>query len=122
MTDLSFRLNPSYTIPNAHCYRKKHSHDSARLNRKLDTAATGRMHMQLGQRFQVGSLSPRAQLLIPANSFLGALGMFSIVLKISSRSAFGLTILPPLVGIPLMGARRLHQLHQHAIKKLYWNH
>ena len=65
--------------------------------------------MQLGQRFQVGSLSPRAQLLIPANSFLGALGMFSIVLKISSRSAFGLTILPPLVGIPLMGARRLHQ-------------
>lgn len=66
-------------------------------------------------RFHVGSFSPRAQLLIPANSFFGALGIFSIVLKISSRSAFGLIILPPFVGMPLIGARRLqgqvfHQL------------
>ena len=58
-------------------------------------------------RFHVGSLSPRAQLLMPANSFFGALGMFSIVLKMSSRSAFGLIILPPFVGMPLIGANRL---------------
>lgn len=60
-------------------------------------------------RFQVGSLSPRAQLLMPANNFLGAFGIFSMVLKMSSRSAFGLTIFPPLVGIPLMGANRLQK-------------
>lgn len=32
-----------------------------------------------------------------------------MVLKMSSRSAFGLTILPPFVGIPLIGANRLEQ-------------
>lgn len=72
----------------------------------------------VSHRFQVGSLSPRAQLLMPANSFLGAFGMFSIVLKISSRSAFGLTILPPLVGIPLMGANRLQKQQHFAIKSM----
>jgi len=46
---------------------------------------------------------------MPANSFLGAFGIFSIVLKMSSRSAFGLTIFPPLVGMPLMGAKRLQK-------------
>jgi hypothetical protein len=66
----------------------------------------------VSHRFQVGSLSPRAQLLMPANSFLGAFGMFSMVLKISSRSAFGLTIFPPLVGMPLMGAKRLQKQEQ----------
>ncbi len=70
----------------------------------------------VSHRFQVGSLSPRAQLLMPANSFLGAFGMFSIVLKMSSRSAFGLTIFPPLVGMPLMGAKRLQKQKNVAVQ------
>ena len=41
--------------------------------------------------------------------------MFSIVLKMSSRSAFGLTILPPFVGMPLIGARRLHKHTQNVM-------
>ena len=69
----------------------------------------------VSHRFQVGSLSPRAQLLKPANSFLGAFGIFSIVLKMSSRSAFGLTIFPPLVGMPLMGAKRLQMQENVAV-------
>ena len=69
-------------------------------------------------RFHVGSLSPRAQLLIPANSFLGAFGMFSMVLKMSSRSAFGLTIFPPLVGMPLMGAKRLQKQEDFAVESM----
>ena len=56
---------------------------------------------------------------MPANSFFGALGMFSIVLKISSRSAFGLIILPPFVGMPLIGAKRLQEqvLHKLSYKR-----
>lgn len=36
--------------------------------------------------FQVGSCSPRAQLRMPSSSFLGALGMDSMLSKISRKS------------------------------------
>lgn len=64
-------------------------------------------YVQLNHFFQVGSWSPRAQLLIPANNFFGAFGMFSMLLKMSSRSALGFFIFPPLVGMPRIGAKRL---------------
>lgn len=59
--------------------------------------------------FQVGSCSPRAQLIRPPNSLAGAFGMLSMVSKISFRSSFGSAMPPDLVGMPRIGASRLQQ-------------
>lgn len=58
--------------------------------------------------FQLGSCSPRAQLRIPETNFAGAFGMFSMVSKIPRKSSLGSDMLPDFVGIPRMGAKRLH--------------
>ena len=57
--------------------------------------------------FQLGSCSPRAQLIKPPTTVLGSLGMLSMVAKISRRSALGSDMPPPLVGMPRMGPSRL---------------
>lgn len=86
-------------------------HDSGRTTTSI-THILSHVHFVQYHRFQVGSWSPRAQLLMPANSFLGAFGIFSRVLNMSSKSALGFFILPLFVGIPRIGANRLQNTEQ----------
>ncbi len=62
-----------------------------------------------GRFFQSGSCSPLAQLMSPPTSFPGRLGSDSIVSNTSLRSALGSVRPPPFVGIPRIGANRLHR-------------